>query len=328
MDTTSPSEERAETTVETSPQRDKPTSIHSGPRLTVDESRTNESADEPVNIPTKRSITKPKPPQDSSRELHDDPAFQHVKDLTRSEQDDCIDMAYPEDRELWHSLRLRRASIVGNTTKARRDPDRLTEKMADVMKRMGEHYRAEKSRPKALQLATPTRHKVTAPDPKSTKKTVQQPVVKMKVPSPTEQPSVQIEEDLDLRVINSANSTKSHKDKRKAKKEAAKPPAKPQPTETQKKPVKSEAKESTKPKSDSTVKTPKPNPAKRHKSSDDLDISDAGSQKAEQKEKAREPHDKEAVERKFKEVMERAGTKPTKTPASRPQKSSKPPTVD
>ncbi|XP_055346760.1 neurofilament heavy polypeptide-like [Paramacrobiotus metropolitanus] len=147
----------------------------------------------------------------------------------------------------------------------------------------------------------------------------------MKVPPPTRQPSVQIEEDLDSRVINSANSAKSHKDKRKAKKEAAKSPPKPQPTETQKKPVKSEAKESTKPKSDSTVNTPKSNPAKRHKSSDELDTSDAGPQRTEQKEKTQEPHDKEALERRIQEVMEQAGTQTTKTPVGRTQKSSKPP---
>ncbi|XP_055344368.1 uncharacterized protein LOC129592374 [Paramacrobiotus metropolitanus] len=181
------------------------------------------------------------------------------------------------------------------------------------------------SRPKALQAAMPTRHKVTASEPKSTKKTAQQ-SVKMKVPPPTRQPSVQINDDLDTRVINSANSAKSHKDKRKAKKEAAKQPAKPQPTETQKKSVKSEAKETTKPKSDSTVKTPKPNPAKRHKSSDDLDISDAGPQRTEQREKAQQPHDKDAAERKFKEVMERTGTKPAKTSGGRLRNPPKPPT--
>ncbi|XP_055346492.1 cell surface glycoprotein 1-like [Paramacrobiotus metropolitanus] len=93
-----------------------------------------------------------------------------------------------------------------------------------------------------------------------------------------------------------------------------------------KKPVKPEAKETTKPKSDSTVKTPKPNPAKRHKSSDDLDISDAGPQRTEQKEKAQQPHDKDAVERKFKEVMERTGTKPAKTSGGRLRNPPKPPT--
>ncbi|XP_055357243.1 neurofilament heavy polypeptide-like [Paramacrobiotus metropolitanus] len=115
-------------------------------------------------------------------------------------------------------------------------------------------------------------------------------------------------------------------DKRKAKKEAAKQSAKSQATEAQKKPAKSEVKQPAKPQSDSTVKTPKPNPAKRHKSSDDLDISDAGPQRTEQMEKAQEPHDKEAVERKFKEVMERTGTKPAKTSGGRLRNPPRPPT--
>ncbi|XP_055347142.1 uncharacterized protein LOC129594469 [Paramacrobiotus metropolitanus] len=322
MDTTSPSKVKTGTEAETVQQEAEPTSARSGPDLTIDESRTNEPATEPV----RSSKKKEKPPQDFSREFHNDLALRHVQDLTRSEQDVSVDIAFPEDRDLWNALRTRRTNLTGNTDAVRREYDRLTERMAEVMKRMGERYREEKSQPKALQDATPA--KTTAPTPTPTSKTTSQLVVKMKVPQPIRQPSVQIDDDplLNSQVIHSANSAKlSRREKKKAnkeaKKEAAKQSAKP---ETEKKPAKSDTKESTKQKSDPSVKTPKPNPAKRHKSSDDLDVSDAGPQRTERKDKPSEKYDSEAAERRFQDLMKQAGTKPTKATAERPQTSSKP----
>ncbi|XP_055327565.1 uncharacterized protein LOC129580868 [Paramacrobiotus metropolitanus] len=305
MDTTSPKQVGLESQNE---------STSEPAKLVIDESRTNE----PATAPGKRSKKKQQPAEDFSREFHDDPALKHVQDLTRSEQDVSVDIAFPEDKELWNSLKSRRASLVGNTDAVRKEHERLTQRMAEVMKRMGERFRAEKTRPAAQQQAATTRQKLFAQDPKTTSTTTRQLVVKMKNPQPVREPSVQIQDEplLDSKVINSANSAKlSRREKKKAKKEARK--------EAEKEATKEPPKEPTKPKSDTSVKTPKPNPAKRHKSSDDLDTSDAGPHKPD-KGNAKEEYDYDAAKQRMRELIARAGTMATKTEAERPHERSKP----
>ncbi|XP_055352771.1 titin homolog [Paramacrobiotus metropolitanus] len=305
MDTTSPKEVGPESQNE---------STSEPAKLVIDESRT----DEPATAPGKRSKKKQQPADDFSREYHDDPALKHVQDLTRSEQDASVDTAFPEDKELWNSLKSRRANLVGNTDAVRKEHERLTQRMAEVMKRMGERFRAEKVRLAAQQQAATTRPKLFAPDPKSTSTTTRQLVVKMKNPQPVREPSVQIQDELlDSKVINSANSAKlSRREKKKAKKEARK--------EAEKEVTKQPPKEPTKPRSDLSIKTPKPNPAKRHKSSEDLDTSDAGPQKPDKKGNAKEEFDYDAAKQRMRELIARAGTAVTKTEAERPHERSKP----